>query len=78
MNEIPELRGAAEELANLTIKPSTVNLDLYKETFREDDLRWTDMSPAAPGFAEYYEEVMRSQRGAGAASHEFAGGTSTS
>jgi hypothetical protein len=71
MNEIPELRGAAEELANLTIKPSTANLDLYGETFREDDLRWTDMSPAATGFAGYYEEVMRSQRGAGADSHEF-------
>lgn len=65
MTQIPGLRGAVTELANLTIKPATVDLGRYEQAFREDDLRWTGMSPAAPAFAEYYQDVMRSQQGTG-------------
>ncbi|EFC80457.1 hypothetical protein FrEUN1fDRAFT_6433 [Parafrankia sp. EUN1f] len=71
IDDIPGLTKAAEELPHLTIKPSTVDLDRYREVFRDDDLRWTDMSPAAPGFAGYYEDVMRSRRTDGIDAHEF-------
>jgi predicted ribosomally synthesized peptide with nif11-like leader len=58
LHELPELRPVLAELPNLTIKPSTVDLDLFRASFRHDDLEWTSMSPAAPEFARRYHDVM--------------------
>jgi hypothetical protein len=58
LHELPELRPLLAELPNLTIKPPTVDLDLFRASFRPEDLEWTSMSPAAPGFARRYQDVM--------------------
>jgi predicted ribosomally synthesized peptide with nif11-like leader len=46
------------ELPSLTVKPAGVDLEAYRASFREDDLRWTSMSPAEPVFKRRYEEIM--------------------
>lgn len=46
------------ELPSLTVKPAGVDLEAYHASFREDDLRWTSMSPAEPVFKRRYEEIM--------------------
>jgi predicted ribosomally synthesized peptide with nif11-like leader len=61
LRDLPEFRPILTELPNLTIKPPTVDLDLFYTSFRRDDLEWTSMSPAAPEFQRRYEEVMTSQ-----------------
>lgn len=60
LRELPELRPVLEELPNLTIKPPTVDLELFRSTFRRDDLEWTAMSPQHAGFQRCYENVMAS------------------
>lgn len=67
LRDVPALRPAAEELARLTIKPGSVDLDAFRAAYRQEDLDWTSMSPAAPGFGQRYEEVMRSHWIPGAA-----------
>lgn len=59
MEQIPGFEAITRELANLKVKPTTVDLDLYQKSFRQNDLDFTSMSPADPGFMQYYEEVMR-------------------
>jgi predicted ribosomally synthesized peptide with nif11-like leader len=55
---VPELRPALDELPNLTIVPASVDLERFAGAFRSDDLEWTEMSPAAPGFLDRYQEIM--------------------
>jgi predicted ribosomally synthesized peptide with nif11-like leader len=55
---IPELAPILDELPHLTIRPGQVDLGQFDSAFRADDLEWTAMSPAAPGFRERYEQVM--------------------
>ena len=55
---VPELSPVLDELPNLTIKPTSVDLERFAAAFRGEDLEWTNMSPAAPGFRERYEEIM--------------------
>lgn len=62
MEQIPGFEEINRELDNLKVKPSTVDLDLYEKSFRQDDLQFTSLSPAAPEFMQYYEEVMRPRR----------------
>ena len=59
LRDLPAMQPVADELANLTIKPQSVDLDAFRGAFRREDLDWTSMSPAAAGFGERYEEVMR-------------------
>jgi hypothetical protein len=63
LRDVAEFRPVLAELPNLMIKPSTVDLDLFGASFRPEDLEWTSMSPAAPGFAGRYQEMMAQQRG---------------
>lgn len=58
LRDIPELRPVLAEMANLAIEPPAVDRDLFRASFRRDDLEWTSMSPAAPGFQDRYDEVM--------------------
>jgi hypothetical protein len=51
------------ELPNLTVKPPSVDLEEYRASFRDDDLAWTSMSPAEPGFKRRYEEIMADDAG---------------
>jgi predicted ribosomally synthesized peptide with nif11-like leader len=60
MTQVPGFEEITKELSNLKIKPSSVNMDLYEQRFRADDLEFTSMSPAAPDFGQRYEEVMQS------------------
>lgn len=72
--EIDQISGFGEvdkELRNLKIKPPTVDMELFKESFREEDLQWTSMSPAAPDFRTRYEEVMQSHWDGELPPHEF-------
>lgn len=71
VEQISGFGEVAAELSNLKIKPSTVDLDLFKESFREEDLQWTSMSPAAPDFRARYEEVMQSHWQSDLPAHEF-------
>lgn len=61
LNEVPEMAPVLAELANLAIKPATVDLEAFRASFRSDDLEWTLMSPAAPGFERRCEEVMAAE-----------------
>ncbi len=70
LSDIPDLQPVLAELANLTIKPSTVDLDRFHASFRRDDLEWTSMSPAASEFERCYEEVMAPHWN-GQVEHEF-------
>ena len=63
LNEVAGLQPVAAELANLTIKPPTVDLEAFRASLRSDDLEWTSMSPAAPGFERRCEEVASAQAG---------------
>jgi Nif11 domain len=72
--DLAQLSGFGEVtavLANLKIKPPTVDLEFFEKSFREDDFQWTSMSPAAPGFRGRYEEVMRSHWQSDLPTHEF-------
>jgi hypothetical protein len=66
VREVPELQPLLDELPNLTIKPATVDLRRFERALREDDLAWTSMSPAAPGFHRRYDEIMAAQLNGGA------------
>jgi hypothetical protein len=55
---IAGLEPILAELPNLTVKPPSVDLEAYRASFRDDDLEWTSMSPAAPGFERRCEEIM--------------------
>lgn len=58
--QIPGFEEITRELSNLKIKPSSVDMSLYENRFRADDLQFTSMSPAAPDFESRYKEVMQS------------------
>jgi|GEM_PF-2109685 len=62
MNEIPSLEKACDELENLKIKPTTIDLQAFQARTRKDDRDFADMSPASPGFRERYDEMMQSER----------------
>lgn len=62
MEQVPGFEAIAREVDNLKIKPASVNLQRYEQSFRADDLQFTSLSPAAPEFAARYHEVMQSQR----------------
>jgi predicted ribosomally synthesized peptide with nif11-like leader len=58
MTQVPGFEEVTKELSNLKIKPPSVNMNLYQERFRKEDLQFTSMSPAAPEFGARYKEVM--------------------
>jgi predicted ribosomally synthesized peptide with nif11-like leader len=60
LTRIPELAPVLDGLEHLTIQPASVDLEEFAGALRHDDLEWTDMSPAAAGFQERYEEIMAS------------------
>ncbi len=59
-SEIPGFEEIAHEFEKLKIKPSTVDLNLYEQNFREEDCKFTYVSPASPGFKQMYEELQNS------------------
>jgi hypothetical protein len=58
MDHIPGFQQITRELSNLKIKPSSVDLRLYEQSFREDDFQFTSLSPTSPGFHQRYQEIM--------------------
>lgn len=58
LRELPAMAPVLAELAQLTIKPETVDLDAFRGAARPDDLAWTSMSPAEPTFRARYDEIM--------------------
>lgn len=67
-SEIPGFGEIAQEVEKLKIKPDTVDLGLYEKSFREEDLRFADVSPASPEFKQRYLESLRSYLDLGVAS----------
>lgn len=61
MEHIPGFEKITRELNNLKIKPSSVNMRHYEQSFCEDDFQFTSMSPAEPEFQHRYQEIMQSQ-----------------
>lgn len=59
-SEIPGFEEIDRELKKLHIKPSTVDLDLYEKSFREEDFKFNYVSPTAPGFRQYYYKSLKS------------------
>ncbi|GAA2803409.1 Nif11-like leader peptide family natural product precursor [Saccharopolyspora taberi] len=59
LSELPGFEVVAEELDQLKVQPPSVDLARFDEDFREEDLRSTSMSPAAPEFRDWYEQMMR-------------------
>jgi nitrogen fixation uncharacterized protein len=56
---IPGLDAILDELPRLKIRPASVDLTEFADRFRDDDLRSTSMSPAAPEFRSWYENIMK-------------------
>ncbi|MCV3212960.1 Nif11-like leader peptide family natural product precursor [Plectonema radiosum NIES-515] len=59
-SEIPGFEEIAQEFEKLKIKPSTVDLNLYQQSFREEDLKSTYVSPDSPGFKQLYDKLQNS------------------
>lgn len=59
-SQMPEFAEIAQQVEKLKIKPSTVDMDLYEKSFREQDLRFADVSPTAPEFNQRYLESLKS------------------
>ncbi len=59
-SEIPGFEEIAQEFEKLKIKPSTVDLNLYQQGFREEDLKSTYVSPDSPGFKQLYDKLQNS------------------
>lgn len=58
LDTLPAFANVVAILPELEIKPPTVDLGRFERAFRQDDLDWTDMSPAAREFSDIYEEIM--------------------
>lgn len=50
----------ADELEQIKIKPSTVDLNSYNSSFRQEDLDFTTFSPNSPEFQPRYQEITNS------------------
>jgi len=72
MDHIPGFAEITREVSNLKIKPSTVDLRLYAQRFRDDDFHFTSLSPASPGFLQRYQEIMQARPEDAAGEHSFA------
>lgn len=59
LEDLPGLKGVIDQLPHLKIKPPSFDLDRFARTFREDDLRSTDLSPADPKFQAWHESMMK-------------------
>jgi hypothetical protein len=54
LTDLPGFAGVAEQLPHLKIKPSSVDIGRFQRTFREEDLRSTDRSPADPDYQGWH------------------------
>lgn len=59
-SEIPGFEKIDRELKKLHIKPSTVDLDLYEKSFREEDFKFNYISPTVANFRQYYYKSLKS------------------
>jgi hypothetical protein len=59
LSDLPGLAAVVEQLPHLKIKPPSVDLRRFEQTFREEDLRSTSMSPANPEFRAWHEAMSR-------------------
>ena len=59
LSELPGFEVVAAELDELKVKPPSVDLASFDADFRLEDLRSTSMSPAAPDFRSWYENMMQ-------------------
>ncbi|MFB9835661.1 Nif11-like leader peptide family natural product precursor [Actinoallomurus acaciae] len=59
LEDLPGLKGVIDQLPHLKIKPPSFDLGRFARTFREDDLRSTDLSPADPEFQAWHESMMK-------------------
>jgi hypothetical protein len=59
LSELPGLAAVVEQLPQLKIKPPSVDLGHFEQTFREEDLRSTSMSPANPRFRTWHEAMSK-------------------
>jgi predicted ribosomally synthesized peptide with nif11-like leader len=57
--DLPGFEAVAEQLPHLKIKPPTADMGRFERTFREDDLRSTDRSPADPEYRAWHEAMAR-------------------
>lgn len=58
-SEIPGFEEIAAEIEKLKIKPSTVDMQLYEESFRKEDFNFASISPDSPEFKQQYDEIMK-------------------
>src|SRR5262249_55391984 len=61
MEHVPGFEEITREMDNLKIKPASVDLRRYEQSFRADDFQFTSMSPAEPGFHQRYQEIMQAR-----------------
>lgn len=61
MDQLPGFAEITRELSKLKIKPTSVDLRSYEQSFREDDFQFTELSPAAPEFQQRYQEIMQAR-----------------
>ncbi|MBD2383911.1 Nif11-like leader peptide family natural product precursor [Cylindrospermum sp. FACHB-282] len=48
-----------QEIEKLKIKPSTVDMELYEKSFRDEDFNFASISPDSPEFKQQYDEIMK-------------------
>jgi predicted ribosomally synthesized peptide with nif11-like leader len=71
MEQIPGFAPITRALSNLKIKPASVDLQLYEQSFREDDFHFTSLSPASPEFQQRYQDIMQARREDSPGAHDF-------
>ncbi|GAA4518440.1 hypothetical protein GCM10023191_092570 [Actinoallomurus oryzae] len=59
LEDLPGLKRVIDLLPHLKIKPPSFDLDRFARTFRAEDLRSTDLSPANPEFQVWHESMMK-------------------
>ncbi|HEY1351443.1 MAG TPA: Nif11-like leader peptide family natural product precursor [Ktedonobacteraceae bacterium] len=71
MDQIPGFQQISSALGNLKIQPASVDLSRYAQSFCEDDLHFTSLSPTSPEFEQRYQEIMHAQQGDCSQAHAF-------
>ena len=57
MSELPGFAAIVDELPELKIQPSTVDLAGFHDAFREEDLRSISLAPSGPGYRAWRDRV---------------------
>ncbi|WP_289849576.1 Nif11-like leader peptide family natural product precursor [Actinoallomurus purpureus] len=59
LTDLPGFEDVIEQLPHLKVRPQSVDIGWFQRTFREEDLRSTDRSPADPEYRAWHDALAR-------------------